>query len=129
MPEHGDVVVTQFVTLFDGDADGFLRLTPCELASRAVLWRAGVPPKGRVARSIRAGGAIFLRVNDGAPQATTIQGTASHVRAGHLQRSPIPQPCSRQAALPSDCVRRKPCRQERPVGATENGGLNCAVED
>lgn len=53
MPEHGDVVVTQFVTLFDRDADSFLRLTPCELASRAVLWRVGVPPKGRVARSFR----------------------------------------------------------------------------
>ena len=60
-----------------------------------------------------------MRVNDGAPQATTIQGTVSHVRAGHLQRIPIPQPYSRQVALRSDCVRRKPCRQERPVGATD----------
>ena len=106
-------------SLFDGDADGFPRLTPCKLASRAVLWRVGVPPKGRVARSIRAGGAIFLRVNDGAPQATTIQGAVSHVRSGHLQHTPIPQPCSRQVALSPDRVRRKPCRQERPVGATD----------
>ena len=68
-----------------------------------------------------------MRVHNGAPQATTIQGAVSHVRAGHLQRIPIPQPYSRLVALPSNCFRRKPCRQERPVGATENGGLNCAV--
>lgn len=65
-----------------------------------------------------------MRVNNGAPQATTIQGAVSHIRSGHLQRIPIPQPYSRQVACPpiasdaSPAGRKDQWEQLRMAGST-----------